>query len=46
MGDLRGAEASATREALAVLSKQSSPPVREWVEFIQGSSRGFARQRP
>ena len=40
------AEASATREALAALSEWPSPLVREWVEFIQGSSRGFARQRP
>ncbi|MGH2671004.1 MAG: acyl-ACP--UDP-N-acetylglucosamine O-acyltransferase, partial [bacterium] len=40
------AEAGATREAMAALSESPSPLVREWVEFIQGSSRGFARQRP
>ncbi len=40
------AEAGATREALAALSESPSPLVREWVEFIRGSTRGFARQRP
>ena len=34
------------REALAELSGSPSASVKEWVHFIEGSSRGFAHHRP
>lgn len=35
-----------TMEVLAELAQSESPSVREWVEFIDISKRGFARARP
>lgn len=34
------------KEALVELSRSQSPPIMEWVRFIQGSTRGFAHHRP
>ena len=34
------------REALAELSGSPSASVKEWIHFIEGSSRGFAHHRP
>jgi UDP-N-acetylglucosamine acyltransferase len=36
----------AMRESVEALSEWPSPLVREWVDFIRGSTRGFARNRP